>query len=133
VRQIPADVATGDLRGRETTGMVGLPELDVARVERWCRARVPEQVRDQVRVEVDVADRHLTIVECRPPWRGDLGTEWTRFPIARLRYTKGTRLWSLYWRDRNLRFHAYDRVPATSSVEDLLGEVDRDPTAIFWG
>ena len=43
--------------------MVALPELDVARVERWCRARVPEQVRDQVRVEVDVADRHLTIVE----------------------------------------------------------------------
>ncbi len=113
--------------------MVSLPELDVARVERWCRARVPEQVRDQVRVEVDVADRHLTIVECRPPWRADLGTEWTRFPIARLRYTKGTRLWSLYWRDRNLRFHSYDRVPATTSVEDLLAEVDRDPIAIFWG
>jgi len=113
--------------------MVSLPELDVARVERWCRARVPEQVRDQVRVEVDVADRHLTIVECRPPWRTDLGTEWTRFPIARLRYTKGTRLWSLYWRDRNLRFHSYDGVPATTSVEDLLAELDRDPTAIFWG
>jgi len=119
--------------GLETIAMVSLPELDVARVERWCRARVPEQVRVQVRVEVDVADRHLTIVECRPPWRADLGTEWTRFPIARLRYTKGTRLWSLYWRDRNLRFHSYDRVPATTSVEDLLAEVDRDPTAIFWG
>jgi hypothetical protein len=119
--------------GLETIAMVSLPELDVARVERWCRARVPEQVRDRVRVEVDVADRHLTIVECRPLWRADLGTEWTRFPIARLRYTKGTRLWSLYWRDRNLRFHSYDRVPATTSVEDLLAEVDRDPTAIFWG
>jgi hypothetical protein len=113
--------------------MGGLPELDVARVERWCRARVPEQVRDQVRVEVDVADRFLTIVECRPPWRADLGSEWTRFPVARLRYTKGTELWSLYWRDRNLRFHAYDRVPATVRVEELLSEVDRDPTAIFWG
>jgi hypothetical protein len=72
-------------------------------------------------------------VECRPPWRADLGTEWTGFPIARLRYTKVTRLWSLYWRDRNLRFHAYDRVQAPASVEDLLVEVERDPTAIFWG
>lgn len=113
--------------------MAGLLELDVARVERCCRARVPEQVRNQVRVEVDVAERHLTVVECRPPWRAGLGSEWTRLPIARLRYTKATGLWSLYWRDRNLRFHAYDRVPATASVEDLLAEIDRDQTAIFWG
>lgn len=113
--------------------MAGLPETDVARVRRWCRAWVPGHVRDEVRVEVDVADRHLTIVECRPPWRPDCGPEWTRFPIARLRYTKATRLWSLYWRDRHLRFHEYDRVPATDSVEVLLDEVDRDPTAIFWG
>ena len=94
---------------------------------------MPEHVRDQVRVEVDVADRHLTIVECRPPWRADLDTEWTRFPIARLRYTKASRQWSLYWRDRNLRFHEYDLVAPSESVEDLLAEVDRDPTAIFWG
>jgi Protein of unknown function (DUF3024) len=119
--------------GRQTSGMSGLPETDVARVQRWCRARVPERVRDEVRVEVDVAERHVTIVECRPPWRADLGAGWTRFPIARLRYTKSRGLWSLYWRDRNLRFHEYDRVPASVSVEDLLAEVERDPTAIFWG
>jgi len=109
-----------------------VPELDVARVQRWCRARVPDRVRDQVRIEVDVAPRHLTVVECRAPWAGD-GPEWTRHPIARLRYTQSTGQWSLYWRDRNLRFHAYDRVPLTPRLEDLLREVDLDPTAIFWG
>jgi Protein of unknown function (DUF3024) len=113
--------------------VAGLPETDVVRVQRWCRVRVPEHVRDQVRVEVDVADRHMTIVECRPPWRGETGAEWTRFPIARPHFTKATRQWSLYWRDRNLRFHEYDLVPPSQSVEDLLAEVDRDPTAIFWG
>ncbi len=66
--------------------------MDVARVQRWCRARVPEHVRDEVRVEVEVDERCLTIVECRPPWRADFGPEWTRFLIARLRYTKATRL-----------------------------------------
>jgi len=94
---------------------------------------VPDGVRDQVRVEVDVAARYLTIVECRPPWRADVGPEWTRLPIARLRYTKVRRQWSLYWRDRDLRFHDYDLVRPTESVEDFLAEVDRDPTAIFWG
>ena len=111
----------------------GLPELDVARVRRWCQQRVPEHVRSQVKVEYDVTPRHLTIVECRPPWRADPGTEWTRLPIARLRYTKATRQWSLYWRDRHLRFHLYDRITPSPRIDDLLHEIDRDPIAIFWG
>ena len=41
--------------------------------------------------------------------------------------------WSLFWRDRNLKFHAYDFAAPTSDVEALLGEIDRDPTCIFWG
>ena len=110
-----------------------LPELDVARVRRWCEQRVPEHVRDQIKVECDVGPRHLTIVECRTPWREDMGAEWTRFPIARLRYTKATGRWSLYWRDRHLRFHLYDRIAPSPHIDDLLQEVDRDSTAIFWG
>lgn len=114
------------------TGSV-LPELDVRRVQRWCDGRVPARVRDHVRVEVDIARRHLTIVETRPPWRPDLGPEWTRFPIARLRYTKTTGFWDLYWRDRSFRFHRYDRLPPSRLVDDLLAEIDRDPIRIFWG
>jgi hypothetical protein len=75
----------------------------------------------------------VAIVECRPPWPGDAGAEWTRLPVARLRYAKATRLWSLYWCDRNRKFHAYEPMPASASVEELLAELDRDPTAIFWG
>ena len=41
-------------------------------------------------MEYDLTPRHLTVVECRPPWRADMGAEWTRFPIARLRYTRET-------------------------------------------
>jgi hypothetical protein len=111
----------------------GLPKLDVARVRRWCEQRVPAHVRDQMRVECDVAPRHLTIVECRPPWRPQAGSDWTRFPIARLRYTKTSGRWSLFWRDRHLRFHAYDRLAPSVHVDDLLREVDADPTTIFWG
>ena len=113
--------------------MTGLPELDIARVRRWCQQRVPPPIRDQVRVECDISTRHLTIVECRPPWHEDTGPEWTRFPIARLRYTQATRTWTLYWRDRHLRFHRYDQLPPSPSIDDLLTEIDRDPTAIFWG
>jgi hypothetical protein len=112
---------------------MALPDLDVARVQRWCAARVPEEALHQVRLECDRAPTHLTIVQRRAPWREDFGPQWSSFPIARLRYTAARKTWTLYWRDRNLRFHLYDRVAATPTVEDLLAEVDRDPTGIFWG
>ncbi len=110
-----------------------VPALDVARVQRWCAARVPERARHQVRVECDEAPRHLTIIERRAPWPEDSEAEWTRHPIARLHYTSTTKTWSLYWRDRNLRFHPYDRAAPSPTVEELLSEIDRDPTGIFWG
>lgn len=89
--------------------------------------------REQIRLELDVTDRTVTILECRPPWRPDYGPEWTRFPIARLRYTTLRNEWALYWRDRNLKFHEYDLADPSAEVQDLLDEVDRDPTGIFWG
>jgi hypothetical protein len=102
----------------------GLPELDVARVQRWCTGQVPEHVRDEIRVECDVAPRHLTICECLPPWRDDFGPDWTRFPIARLHYTKSSGLWTLYWRDRNLKYHRYDPLDPSPRVQDLLDYLD---------
>jgi hypothetical protein len=115
---------------------VPLPETDLARIRRWVDARndrLPPRAVGQIRYEFDIDDRAVTILECRPPWRADFGPEWTRFPVARLRYTKARREWAILWRDRNLRFHAYDRVAATPNVDALLAHIDQDPTGIFWG
>jgi len=57
----------------------------------------------------------------------------TSFPIARLRYTATTKSWTLYWRDRSLRFHVYHRLAPSPSVDAPLAEIERDPTCIFWG
>ena len=40
---------------------------------------------------------------------------------------------TLYWRDRNLRFHRYDQLEPSPDISDLLREIERDPIAIFWG
>jgi hypothetical protein len=113
-----------------------LPEIDVARVRRWVDARnkrIPQRARDQVRYELDIADRHLTVLECRPPWRSDFGPDWTRFPIVRLHYTKANRTWAIYWRDRNLKFHRFEPVAPSRHVEELVRAVDEDHSGIFWG
>ncbi|WP_249933829.1 hypothetical protein [Kocuria sp. 2SI] len=58
---------------------MAVPEKDLPRIQRWCREQVPKHLRDQVRVEVDAAERHVTIVETRPPWDGQ--GDWARFAI----------------------------------------------------
>ena len=113
-----------------------IPDLDLVRVRRWIdkrNAEMPQHVQDQLRFEIDVTDRAITILECRPPWREDFGPEWTRQEIARLRYTKSMGVWALYWPDRHSKFHRYEELDPTATVERLLAEIDADPICIFWG
>jgi hypothetical protein len=56
-----------------------IPDGAVERVQRWADQRIPDHVRDQIRIEFDATDRTITIRECRPPWHPDMGDEWTRF------------------------------------------------------
>lgn len=85
-------------------------------------------------VECEVAARHVTVVERRAPWRdGGTAQGWTSLPVARLRYTKTSGMWTLYCRDRHLRFHRYQRVAPTSDIAVLIAELERDPMCVFWG
>lgn len=52
--------------------------------------------------------------------------------VAQLRYSASTHHWSLYWADRNGRWHRYPGLqPGT--VGEMLEEIEADPTGIFWG
>ena len=117
---------------------MALPELVRRQAEKelgeYCEKRVPGFARDQVRLEFEIRGNAATITERRVPWRPlTPDEEWTHDPIARFRFNNTRRLWTLFWRDSNLRWHLYDLVKPSSSLTDLLAEVERDPTAIFWG
>lgn len=112
-----------------------IPELDQHRITRWVEVRIadlPDAARDKIRYELDVTATTVTILECRPPWRADYGPNWTRFPIARLRYTKTRRQWSLYSRDRNLRFHLYEPDQPLPASRTCSPRWTATPTGIFW-
>jgi len=105
-------------------------ELDL---RQYCEKRVPDRVRHQVRLEFEIRGLNVTLVERRVPWRPRSSDEpWTRLAVARFRYDPDSACWALDWRDRNERWHPYDRKP-TAALGELLAEVDADPTAIFWG
>ncbi len=135
---VEASVARRTGEGRRyplhmTQDVRGIPELDLARIERFCRRRVPARLAEQVRLEVEVRGTAVTIVECRAPWSPDIGPEWSRLPIARLRFGIASAEWTLFWCDRNLAFHRYSETRPTPIIDDLLAVLDTDPTSIFWG
>ena len=110
-----------------------VPEVGIEQARRWAAVRVPVKMLDKVRIEVDVSNLAITIFECSPPWDLDRSPEWTRVPVARLRYTRTRDQWTLYWFDRNSDHHIYDLIGPARDAAVLLAEIDDDPTNIFWG
>jgi len=75
----------------------------------------------------------VNIVERRPPWREDFGPEWSRLPIARLRYVASNRLWTLYYHRHTGRWERYPLLGPSGRLGDLLSELAEDPICVFWG
>lgn len=108
-----------------------LPELDIRRIRNYCAGKVPSRLADRIRIEFDVRGKSVTIRECRPPWRAEVGSEWTRKKVAQLRYDETAGSWRLYASDRNGRWMKYPACPGRAA--QLLDEIESDPTGIFWG
>jgi len=96
----------------------------------YCAKRVPDHVRDKVRVGFHIRGNAVTLYEERPHFRDR--THWVQIVVAQFRYNQKTMQWTLYCADRNSRWHNYQARP-TKDIHRLLREVDSDPTGIFWG
>ena len=100
-------------------------------LELFCQARVPERVRNEVRLSFSVRGDSVTLFEERPRWNAPV--QWISSKIAQFRYDHKTKQWSLHCRDRNDKWHDYLNIRPMKDFSVLLKEVDRDPTCIFWG
>lgn len=114
---------------------MALPEITKKKVEKvlseFCDKRVPAHVRDKLQIKFHFKGNSVFLYEERPKW--DDPSEKTQLEVAQFRYVQKDNKWSLYWRDRNLKWHLYKEVKASASFDPLLKEVDQDPTGIFWG
>lgn len=102
-------------------------------VEAYCESRVPEDLRDEIRIECSRRGKAITIVEWQPPWNPDFGSEWSSGKVAQLRFDESAEAWSLYRSDSNGRWHRFGEAAPTKTVKPLLGMIEADPTGIFWG
>jgi len=93
--------------------------------------RVPPRVRDKIRLSYQFRGNFVTLYEDRPHFRRP--SEWMKIPIAQFRFDPEQRHWTLYYRDRNSRWHDYLDLESNRDFDVLLEEVNEDPTGIFWG
>lgn len=97
----------------------------------FCRDRVPERARGQVRLGYKIRGNHVTLIEERIAYLEP--GEWIAIPVAQFRFDPADSLWRLFWPDRNARWHEYWDLDPARDFGLLLAEVDEDPTGVFWG
>jgi hypothetical protein len=110
-------------------------DFELARIQsavgRLCERRSPPpHLRREVSIEYRVEGHAVTVFERRPKWRGEGFTEGG---VARLRFNKTAGEWRLFWRRADLKWHSYSPLPSSSDLSKLVGEIDADPHACFFG
>ena len=115
--------------------IIALNELLKKRVgkslDKFCDERIPERVKDQIKLDYKIRGNSVTLIEKRPHYKNT--EEWVEMKIAQFRFNQDNNKWSLYWWRHTGRWYEYDNIEAKTDFQKLVNEVDEDPTAIFWG
>lgn len=110
-------------------------EIERKRIENtvggMCQRRNRPEMHDKLRLEYSV-DRHdVELYEVRPHWQDP--TEELHTSCAKLKFVRTAGEWRLFWMRKDLRWHAYEPLPASRSLEELVAEVARDRYGCFFG
>jgi hypothetical protein len=106
-------------------------KLVESRLSKYCSRRIQSQALNQVRLTFKIRGNSVTLFEERPAFR--YPSNWVTMSIAQFRFDDQTKKWTLYCRDRNAKWHFYHPLKPSAVFDELIREVDRDPTGIFWG
>ena len=101
------------------------------KLSQYCTGKNPVHASHEVRLIFKIRGNGVTLYESRRAFRNP--STWVNISIAQFRYDNETNQWTLYYADRNSRWHPYTVTEPNANFDDLLNEVDRDPTKIFWG
>jgi len=108
-----------------------LQQLVDRKLDNYCKNKIPEHVKNEIRLHFKIRGDHVTLFESRPYYLKP--SEWIDKKVAQFRYDRNEKNWTLYCVDRNEKWHPYFKIEACENIDDLIKEVDEDPTGIFWG
>ena len=97
----------------------------------WSKRRPPLHLRDKVREGQRIEGNTVELFLCRPHFMDT--NRWIEESIAKVKYVKSRKVWKVYWKRADLKWHLYDPKREVRSFEAFLRLMDEDAYSCFWG
>ncbi|SMD00383.1 DUF3024 domain-containing protein [Pedobacter nyackensis] len=90
-----------------------------------------EDVRKQLDYGYSWDGQAAILFEIRPQWNDSSKT--LKVEFAKLRYVKSNKTWKLYWLRGSRKWEAYEPLPESTNLQELLTDIKNDEYACFFG
>ncbi|MEI6865717.1 DUF3024 domain-containing protein [Flavicella sp.] len=95
------------------------------------KIRPPKELRSQVDVSCSYKNNTFEIFEIRPNWADKNIIQ--NLPIAKAKYVKTKKTWSVYWMTSNEKWILYKPKPRVEKLSDFIELLVKDENGCFWG
>lgn len=95
------------------------------------KRRPPPHIRPQLDLGYRLSGQSVEILEIRPQW--DDKSIIRQYSIAKATYVRSRKLWKVFWKRADLKWHVYDPHPTAGAIDEFLEIVDADECCCFFG
>lgn len=95
------------------------------------KRRPPISIRPKLDLGCRIAGQSVELFEIRPRWNKP--EEILEPPFAKATYVRTQKVWKIYWRRSDLKWHGYEPNAEVGDIGEFLDVVDRDEYGCFWG
>lgn len=115
---------------------MAISEFEIKRCERVLEKfleakRPPLHLRNQIDFGYRIENQSVELFEIRPEWQNpEVKVEQ---PFAKATFVKKKKLWKIYWRRQDLKWHSYQPAPSVHYFEEFLAIISEDANDCFFG
>ena len=110
-----------------------IPDITTQYLKSFVETLRPEDI--EIRKQLDYRfswDSNVAILfEIRPKWNNP--NEILQNEFVKIRYTKTTKEWKLYWMRASGKWELYGPFPTATNIQSLLSTVKKDEFGCFFG
>jgi hypothetical protein len=93
--------------------------------------RPPIHIRAKLDLGYRISGQSVEMFEIRP--RYDKPEIIMEYDFAKTTYVRAQRIWKIFWRRADLKWHGYEPDPEVKSIERFLEIIDQDKYGCFFG
>lgn len=115
---------------------MALNDIERKRIEKTVgtfveKLRPAPHIRPKLDFGFRVSGQSVELFEFRPQWdRPEIKRENS---FARVTFVRTQRLWKVYWKCADLKWHSYEPAPEVAATEEFMAVVQQDEHGCFFG